>query len=225
MYKTLVPFVIVLVITLSASNAKADTVDLQGGMIFSGFSGNFDTFFSGYNSEGVAFSTSARGSTSSGIHISRPSNAPGGTQVNLGGSAFLVGGDFSFGSFVINGITYSPNLLDLHFASSSFATVPVSSESFVTVQGSCGPLTGAMRGQTDPPVIFSPVVSFSGGCGATMYLTKTGTDAQGHGLYSFSSLSYSFSARPTPEPLAVLLLATGLSGLAATLRARRTPKR
>jgi len=226
MHKTLLFSIAFFLLTLAATTAKADTVVLQGGVTLSSLFGNFNLAFSGRNSDGTTFSVDGSGSTIAGLSYPRPIDAAGGTLINLNASAFLIRADFNGTGVVrINGVPYSPHVVDFTI-SSAFVTVPFSTASALFLSAPCT-VSGGIVGETfSPPITLSPPVGFSGNCGATLNLTRTGTDAQGFGRYTFRSLGYGFpnapapEPTPTPEPTTLVLLAAGTAGIVAKLKGK-----
>lgn len=212
MRKNILFAIALLVLTFCNIDVKADTLSLSGGVNFSGFLGSFTVNFAGTNSDGTSFGAFGSGSTIAGITFPRPTDVSGGTSINLGGSAFLIGADFNFGSVSINGTPYPIHTVDIQ-VTPTFVTVPFTTDNTIMLSAPCS-VSGGVSGQNG---VFIVGAGFSGLCNATLTMTKTRTDSSGNGVYNYQSLSFGF-AHPVPEPTTMLLLGSGLVAIAAKMR-------
>ena len=79
---------------------------------------------------------------------------------------------------------------------------------------------GQFAYETDPRLAWQTVGLFGSGTAALTFSPWPGTDFPG--AFSLNAVSYTFdSTPPVPEPASLLLLGTGLAGLAAARRRRR----
>jgi hypothetical protein len=212
MCKNILFAIALLVLTFWTIDVKADTLSLSGGVNFSGFLGSFSVNFAGTNSNGTSFGAFGSGSTVAGITFSRPTDVSGGTLINLGGSAFLIGADFNFGSVSINGTSYPVHTVDIQ-VTPTFVTVPFTTDNTIMLNAPCS-VSGGVSGQNGFQIVGA---GFTGVCNATLTLTKMRTDSSGNGVYNYQSLSFGF-ARPVPEPTTILLLGSGLVAIAVKVR-------
>ena len=199
------------VISVSPVIARADTV--TGG--FYAFQGSFSSLTEVLQFGGSTFSVNGVASTQFGISLPAMfacSPCASGTIVSLSSSAFLVGGDFDFGTVTVNGISTSilTATSDMSFSAGS-VTIPITTDPFLTLTAPFTLTSGGLTG----------VGSLTGGGIASLSLTFAGTDALGNSLYRFNGLSYRFTE--VAEPTSMLLLLTGVLALPAMLR-KRNPR-
>lgn len=199
------------VISLSPVIARADTV--SGIFVFRG---SFGSLTQVLQFGGGGLSVNAVASTQFGINLPAMFTCiqcTSGTTVSMSSSAFLVGGDFVFGTVTVNGV---PRPLSTLTSSMSFAagtvTIPVTTDPFITLTAPFTLTSGSIAG-----------FSFIGSGTASLVLRFVGTDAAGNSQYRFEELGYRFTAETIPEPASMLLLLTGLLALPARFCKRKPP--
>lgn len=149
-----------------------------------------------------------------------------GDRINI--SLHRVGDDIRSGPATVGGVTYGRLFYEgeMSFLSNP-VMVPYGDSPLVTITTgfvfSSDPLRGCSesvhsgcRGE-----VFSHAMSGSGI--ATLQLRSRFDEARGYRLYDSPTIRYDFeSTEPIPEPATVLLLGTGIAGLAARFRRRRS---
>ncbi|MBA3806232.1 MAG: PEP-CTERM sorting domain-containing protein [Acidobacteria bacterium] len=201
------------------SEARADTVVITGGSWT--ISGQGVAAYSyGLTGNGLAVSGSGSGGNVS-AQICNPCH--GGQQVSL--SSFFGGTDIGSGSATINGTTYQNVFFGgaIRFVTAS-ATLPSgNSDLVITTPFSLSDFSSGaatLVGYSDSARTNQLFTTNLDGQGiATFRLNFSGYD-NNIPHYTFQSLSYQFT--PVPEPMTLLLLATGLTGISAAVRRRRT---
>lgn len=209
------PLLLFSLFLLFVPEARAD------GLVITSGSASFPT------SSGGFFSFSGGNTTlNGGIDFAPMACSPctAGQAVNL--SLYRVGGDIRGTSGIIDGVTYDRfyNESWLRFETGTFF-VPDDASSIITLtvpftfSGSMLGCTQSTVGGPCPSPIFSTMLSGQGLVTLELYSYML---LDGRRAYDTRSIIYNFgSAAPVPEPATLLLLSTGLAGVAARYRMKR----
>lgn len=205
-----------LVMFFITPSVHADPVIIEGGQVFiTGLNASPNYVITGLN-----FSVTASGGD--------PGNTPNcnpcvsGTPISI--SSFLVGTSLGSGSATINGTTFNNIgfLGEFNFAVQNII-LPVLPDNSIGVQVEVPFIfTGNIRG-CSPSALICTTEVFSvtqlSGQGIAKAAFSFSVNQNGVTLYNFTGVRYDF--REIPEPLTITLLASGLLGLGAGLKARR----
>ena len=202
-----------LVMFIITPSVKADPVQITLGQVFVGISGN-TTSFTLMGSDFTVNSTGAAPGTN-------PSCSPctSGTPISISNS---IGTNLGMGSATINGTTFNNIFFvgTFNFAVQDIV-LPVLPDGLIGVQ--IEPpvtFTGTIRGCLDAACtteVFS-VTELAGAGFAKAAFTFIGNQ---NGVSLFTPTSLRYDLREIPEPMTVMLLASGLVGLGVRLRGRR----
>lgn len=219
-FKTALPVLLLLALFLLPSEARADGLVITGGSL------NMPT------TSGGRFTFQGQGITLNGwIDFAAPSCAPCQSGQGVSASLYRTGGDVRSGSGVIGGVAYDRLFYEsqIRFTTPEIR-VPEGSQSDVTLTV---PFTfdGFMQAcaesiETGPcPAGWVFSNSLRGEGLATLQLSVY-KDESGNTLYSIRGVSYNFSPPvATPEPATLLLLGTGLAGVAARFRHKQKSRK
>ena len=177
------------------------------------------------NISGSGFSVAAFGDgTGGGGFIPCMFGCSAGSSLTLSGATgFWAFSDVS-GTMTINGVTFTfvnqltPTLPQVTGSGSiSFAggsvDIPFSDDPLVRLSAPFSITSGSLSGRA---INGSVGLNFSGFGIGTLTLSN-----QGNGRYVATGLTYTFQPEPVPEPATVILLASGLTGIAVRYRKRK----
>ena len=201
---------VLLVITPSV---KADPIVITSGSLT--VTGPFG--IPSYSISGQNFSVTATGRDQGNTPSCFP--CPSGSPISI--SSFLVGTSLGAGTVTINGNTFNNVFFFGQFSLAAPSVFLPADMTSVTVTAPFF-FSGFLTGCDDPLLICNNQIFTTEliGRGTVTAFFDSGIPFNGITLYSFRRVTYEFEGAAIPEPMTVLLLASGLVGVAAKLRTR-----
>jgi len=204
-----------------APTVHADTIIITSGSLTVSGATVATYTLNGQPLNGQDFSVTASGGDS-GLALSTACGCMSGQFVNL--SSFFSATNLGMGTATLNGTTFNNVNFSGGFGlNATSVMLPTgTSDLSITVPFS---FSGTIRGCEDSGSFCQiEVFTFQDlkGLGlATLELTFGGILPNGNSKYDFKSLTYNFETPEIPEPLSLVLLASGLLGLGVNIRLRR----
>ena len=171
-----------------------------------------------YSISGDNFSVTATGGDLGNTPNCLP--CPSGTPISL--SSFLVGTSLGDGTATINGTTFNNVGFLGQFSFGVNNIVLPAGTTNLTIMAPFG-FTGDIRGCDGNALICTTEVFSTTqlvGQGIAIAQFDFGSIVNGVTLYSFRSITYQFQSAEIPEPVTIMLLASGLIGVGARLKSR-----
>lgn len=195
-------------------SVKADPIVITGGSL------TIVGIFGGptYSISGQNFSATSIGGDPGNSPNCLP--CPSGTPINI--STFLIGTSLGSGTATIDGTTFAPVFFrgQFNFVALPIVLPPGTSDLTITAPFSfAGNIEGCLPSTLNCTTEVFATRALIGQGIASVHFTFTGVLPSGATHYTFQSITYQF--QEVPEPMTVILLASGLLGLGAKLRSRR----